>query len=258
MNGFRAIALTAAAAVVVVGFAVTPAKAQQRKVYAVKFLCGEYEEDNAAASSLCTGAGVPFPCCTGLGTGTCRREGPVKPGNYQTAINIHNPTFFPTFILKRAVLMFDEANPPAGFELPMPPGPFNFILLNSRWGVEIDCGDIRQVLLSQAPGPPFTFLKGYVVLETFLVQNKLDVVAAYTSHGFVTEGVCSGPGILGPGCDSDADCPTGAGCRDMNGECLSAGTPWPCCTGAGVGVCRTKIPTGFSTDVERVEPVLIP
>ena len=92
--------------------------------------------------------------------------------------------------------------------------------------------DIRQDLLGLPPGPPYTFLKGYITIETFLLPNKLDVVAAYTSHGLKVLGLaCSGGGLP---CVVDSDCPLAETCDP-----------------------RTE-PFGFSEEIERVEAVLIP
>ena len=134
-------------------------------VYAVKFLCGTYT----------------------IGASGIIREGPVKPGNYQTAINIHNPNPNASILFtKKAVLMFDSLNPPMDFERPMPPGKRLDAGLEPDWGMEIDCPDIRQVLLNLPPPPgQEPFIKGWVVIE--VKANRplpLDVVAAYTSHGF--------------------------------------------------------------------------
>ncbi len=94
MSRFKIVAAVAVA----LGLCTGVAEAQfQRQVYTVKFLCGEIEEDTAAGTV---------------------REGPVKPGNYQTAINIHNPTFNSTFIVKRVLLLYDDTNPPTVFEQP--------------------------------------------------------------------------------------------------------------------------------------------
>jgi hypothetical protein len=142
---------------------------QQRTVYSAKFLCGEYRPDPALL-----------------------REGPVKPGNYQTAINIVNPTRTPFAFVKKAVLLFDSFDP-AFFnsppETPRPPGQRFQVFLEENWGLEIDCDDIRTVLVGRPvpPGTPAPFLKGFVVLETFQAGHILDVVAAYTSHTFTVD-----------------------------------------------------------------------
>jgi hypothetical protein len=211
MSRFKGVA-TAGAFIVALGMGTGVAEAQfQRKIYTVKFLCGEKEE--ITASGLV-------------------REGPVKPGNYQTAINIHNPTANSTVILKRVLLLYDDTAPPTVFEQQEPPGAFRIFALPPRWGFEVDCPDIRQDLLGMAAGPPYTFLKGYITIETFLNQNKLDVVGAYTSHGFrILGGMCS----VTPGpCLVNSDCPPGETC-DLRKE-----------------------PTGFSEDIERFEAVLLP
>ena len=151
-------------------------------VYAVKFLCGEYQPQADPTGRV--------------------REGPVKPGNYQTAINIHNPNPRTVKFVKKAVLMFDSTpstDPPPSdeFEVPMPPGHKVTAALEPDWGMEIDCPDIRTVLLGpEVPGdplpqPPPFFIKGWVVIEVPSTPGKgtkiLDVVAAYPSHGFTTD-----------------------------------------------------------------------
>ncbi len=145
-------------------------------VYAVKFLCGVFP-----------------PGAAGV------REGPVKPGNYATAINIHNPNPRDVNFQKKAVLLFDSNNPPTGFEVPQAPA---LVPMKKKlppdWGMEIDCPDIREVLLGLPGVPPSGFLKGWVVIEVPPAPGKgtrlLDVVAAYTAHAFSLDE----PGLLGP------------------------------------------------------------
>jgi len=134
-------------------------------VYAVKFHCGTFE----AAPGI---------------------EGPVKSGNYQTAINLHNPNPAPVTFKRKAVLIFRADNPPSSAQ-PMPPGSFFPASLQANWGLEIDCRDIRQVLLTNAVSPP-TFIKGFVVIEVpgvspGLPPRSLDVVVTYTAHGSTSE-----------------------------------------------------------------------
>jgi hypothetical protein len=134
-------------------------------VYAVKFLCGEFGRQPAGAAEI---------------------EGPVKPGNYATAINIHNPhPAQPVFFRKKAVLLFagSKADPAQELERPRPPGPSISAELGPDWGMEIDCFDIRKRLIPNAPAAP-VFIKGWVVLETF-APWPLNVEAVYTAHTFI-------------------------------------------------------------------------
>lgn len=200
-----------------------------RTVYSAKFLCGEYGTQDPA--------------------GTVRREGPVKPGNYQTAINIVNPNRTTISFVKKAVLLYDSFNPdfnqPGVHERPRPPGNLYQLTLPPNWGAEIDCPDIREVLLCPAagcppppPGTPLPFIKGYVVLETVQPSNQtfkpLDVVAAYTSHGFSASFVCELPGSPQDGMPCDP-------------------AVFDLCDEFG-GICAPVTPSGvgFSTDVEKV------
>ena len=148
------------------GFA-SYAQAQQTDVYSTKFLCGEFH-------------GVPGAL-----------EGPVKPGNYLTAINVHNPNGGNVFLRKKAVLLFRaDQQPPPPPETSMPPGPLITLGLHPDFGFEIDCNDIRQVLLGGSV-PPNVFIKGFVVIEVSAQGPQhgtppppIDVVPVYTSHGF--------------------------------------------------------------------------
>jgi hypothetical protein len=141
----------------------------QKDVYAVKFLCGSFLPKS------------PTPPVDGV-------EWPVKPGNYFTAINVHNPNRGSISFQKKAVMLYRADKPPKPEE-PMPPGKLFEASLKEDWGLEIDCSDIRNKLLSgTAPGAP-TFIKGWVVIEVMGTPNHLeprpiDVTAVYTSHGW--------------------------------------------------------------------------
>ena len=58
-----------------------------RYVYAAKFLCGELKRTAAA------------------------QEGPVEPGSYATAINVHNPHGYPVGMRKKAILLTTARTP---------------------------------------------------------------------------------------------------------------------------------------------------
>jgi hypothetical protein len=147
---------------------------QPKDVYAVKFLCGTFKNGHGDM------------------------EGPVKPGNYLTAINVHSPNEGLTLVIsKKAILLYRADQPPKEPEMRMPPYPRIEVGLDTDWGLEIDCGDIRKVLLQgssplpSAPPAP-TFIKGWVILEVRGDQSQsplpLDVTAVYTSHGFTKSG----------------------------------------------------------------------
>jgi hypothetical protein len=130
-------------------------------VYAAKFLCGDLKPST--------------------------REGPVQPGSYATAINVHNPHGHAVAIRKKAILLYDADRPERVAERPTAPVQGEQPILRELdrdWGLEIDCTDIREVLLRDAAGNPGPaapiFIKGWVVVET-LADLPLDVVAVYTS-----------------------------------------------------------------------------
>jgi hypothetical protein len=148
----------------------------QKDVYAVKFLCGSILPPSTSPNPT---NGAP--------------EGPVKPGNYLTAINVHNPNGNTIAFLKKAVLLYqaDKLTEP---EMPMPPSQLREAVLKPDWGLEIDCADIRNVLLKGSAPPAHIFIKGWVVIEVKGYQAHqvdplpLDVTAVYTSHGYVKSG----------------------------------------------------------------------
>lgn len=139
--------------------------------YATKFLCGEFDRQLVGERG--------------------RLEGPVKPGNYLTAINIHNPNGRTIPLEKRAILLFAgaEPTPQEAFERPVKPAPSLKAELPADWGMEIDCPDIRMRLLrGAAPAAPI-FIKGWVIVSS---PTPLDVVAVYTSHTFGRDGITEG------------------------------------------------------------------
>jgi hypothetical protein len=102
----------------------------------------------------------------------------IKPGNYATAINIHNPSLGaePVTIYKRAVLAPGEG------EDTQSPSKFLNYSLSPGHAVEVDCYDIEQRMLNLGPTfatTPDNFIKGFV---TILSRDQLDVVGVYTAE----------------------------------------------------------------------------
>lgn len=145
--------------------------------YTVKFLCGT-QEDNEN-----------------------EEENPVVAGQYQTAINVHNPSRRALEPgpkgddFRKKVLVLYPAHPDApGFEAPQPPTQwFNPPVLQPDWGFEIDCPDIRHLLeVAEDNRADDAFIKGFVVIEARSADVPIDVVAAYTGHGFTDENTATG------------------------------------------------------------------
>jgi hypothetical protein len=123
--------------------------------YSAKFLCGVVEAKGPASAA-------------------------VRPGTYETSINIHNPqlpiTPLPsvTFV-KKAVLALPEG------EKPIPPSGFRRDVLQADFAEQVDCKVIRSIL-GPAGTPPF--IEGFVVLIVFpsplTTPHELDVVGVYT------------------------------------------------------------------------------
>jgi hypothetical protein len=103
------------------------------------------------------------------------REG-IKPGNYATAINIHNPSLTETVtIFKRAV----QAPPEMATPVLLPPSsPLQTYKLSPGYAVEVDCADIVG-LLGGTYSTPLSFFKGFVTIFT---REPLDVVGVYSAE----------------------------------------------------------------------------
>jgi hypothetical protein len=135
------------------------------------------------------------------GTNTSQAA-PAKPGDYETAINVHNPQSKTAWLKKKAIQTFPQSDPNA-FEPQEGPSAFRREPLNENWGKEVDCRDIRQLL-----GRPqdTAFIKGFVVIES---RSKLDVVGGYTGQGLRQKDATNPPpGGPNPGgrCNSPQEC----------------------------------------------------
>ena len=131
-------------------------------IYSVKFICG-----------------VQRPQATSF-------EPPVKPGNYATAVNVHNyhnSQFVP--FRKKAVIALPEDQHPG------PISAFRTVELGPDQAVEIDCQDIVSLF---GPGIQLTgFIKGFVEILSTL---PLSVTGVYTAQGCRLSAVgpiCDGP-----------------------------------------------------------------
>ena len=137
----RRILLITASVAAVTAVQCAPARAQNCSVgslpcvYSVKFICG----DQPANPNL------HLPS-----------EPPVKPGNYATAVNIHNfHQSQKAVILKRAVIANPENQPPGQISA------FRQVALGPSQAFEIDCADI-VTLFGSLPAPLPPFIKGFV------------------------------------------------------------------------------------------------
>lgn len=99
----------------------------------------------------------------------CGKPGPrvVAPGEYFSAINVHNPHEWPVKLRKKVAVALPG-------EKPGPVSRFVHEELKGDEAFEIDCPDI----LRRAGGGEF--LKGFVIIES---EDELDVVTVYTVAG---------------------------------------------------------------------------
>jgi hypothetical protein len=105
---------------------------------------------------------------------------PVVPGDYETAINVHNPweeTGDEIGLYKKAVWAQTEEVTPA------PPSSWEYYTIYPNRAFEIDCSEIAEWLWPLEEPP--AFYKGFVVIES---PNELDVVGVYTAERIETEG----------------------------------------------------------------------
>jgi hypothetical protein len=134
-------------------------------VYSVKFVCGLQ---------------LPNPSLVPPS------EPPVKPGNYATAVNIHNFHNGQTVtIAKKAVIANPEDQPPGAIS------PFRKVTLGPDQAVEIDCPDIVSLLANPLVGLP-PFIKGFVEV---ISPVPLSVTGVYTAQAcdVTTPGVTCQP-----------------------------------------------------------------
>ncbi len=146
-------------------------------LYSVKFLCG--------LQTL--GSNVFKP----------PQEPPVKPGNYATAVNIHNFHNADAVFVKKAVIALPERQTQRG-----PVSKFAQDALGPDQALEVDCTDIVNLFASPGTGatlPPF--IKGFVEIVS---PVQLSVTAVYTAQtcknpkaaGITSLGTCSQLGEL--------------------------------------------------------------
>lgn len=128
---------------------------------------------------------VKFVC--GIPKIEAEREA-VKPGNYATAVNIHNPNQKTGAIKfsKHAVLSLPEDMPP------QPPGKVVQEALKPDFAMEVDCQNIRDLLHLQHDT---TFIKGFLVIVESSTLAPLDVVGVYSSEPPQGQNGISGMGL---------------------------------------------------------------
>ncbi|MFY9560650.1 MAG: hypothetical protein WAQ52_10490 [Terriglobales bacterium] len=146
----------AAAIVLILGSASALAQSRIQFVeYSAKFLCGVVEEKGPGAA-------------------------PVRPGIYETSINIHDPQL-PLSPLPSVTFVKKVVLAPREGEEPVRPSGFRRDVLQADFAEHVDCKVIRSML---GPAGGAAFVEGYVVLivlpSPITVPHELDVVGVYT------------------------------------------------------------------------------
>jgi len=165
-------ATLAAALLLVVGFGTgSPAGADDNKltIYSAKFVCGD---SNLSPQGFFV---------------------PVAPGDYRTAINIHNPNNRAVAIRKQVVLTESGGTgvPEVTGQSPQSPlGTEGQHVLDPLAAVESDCFAILRIITSVGGGGATlnnSFAKGFLIITADAEGTKkaapLNVVAVYTTRG---------------------------------------------------------------------------
>ena len=122
-------------------------------LYSVKFLCGLQTTSSTIFSPP--------------------QEPPVKPGNYATAINIHNFSDKDVKLQKKAVIALPEREPRG------PISAFATDVLRPDEAMEVDCTDIAGLFGGLTlPG----FIKGFVEINSPVELSVIAVYSAQTCH----------------------------------------------------------------------------
>ena len=110
-------------------------------------------------------------------------EPPVKPGNYATVINIHNPWARNVTLIKKVALAAPETFPNTTL---IPPTQRYRDELKIDHGMSVDCKEIVNLMVLNGTPPVGTFIEGWVVIDSFFAVGAagaaaLDVVAVTTT-----------------------------------------------------------------------------
>jgi len=133
--------------------------------YAAKFVCG--------LSSSSTALKPP-------------QEPEVKPGNYATIVNIHNPWSADVVLLKKVAIAAPERFPNTQHIAPSKRFPDR---LASDHTMSVDCTEIVNLLTLSGTPPIATFIEGFLVIDSSFAASPvgtdtatdIDVVAVTTT-----------------------------------------------------------------------------
>jgi hypothetical protein len=128
---------------------------------------------------------VKFVCGVQASTAGAVGESIVKPGNYATDVNIHNPYYdnFEPHLYKKVVTLVDSGlNPPLAVREPQIAAPSQFveIFLGPDFGTMDDCNAIYRMTHAAPPPGPMSLFIGYLVILSPAKYN-MDVTAVYTA-----------------------------------------------------------------------------
>ena len=212
-----------------------PASVEQAAVgrvntYSAPFTCGLMPQSNVPLDPTVPQQGFP-------------PELPLKPANYATDVNVHNPGKGTIVLAKKAVLTGWVSSIPGATagqtsapEQVFANGQLHRLELPSDGAFQVDCSDIVNVL--QPPGAPPTasFIKGFVVFETISTLDVQDVITSERVGATVISCLLS-DGQVVTATGSPPACPAG------NAAAGTAGT---------ISIAASNSGTGLSTSVETI------
>jgi hypothetical protein len=171
----KRLAMLAAVLMLVVGFGIgSPADADDNKltIYSAKFICGD---SNFSPEHTTTIVGA-FPS--------------LVPGDYRTAINIHNPNNRAVTVTKEVVLTEAGGTGVPTISLQTPQAPLGSPVtdnLGAFGAVGWDCVQLLAAITTGSPTPFNSFAKGFLIIrgdaDTTKRAAPLNVVAVYTTRG---------------------------------------------------------------------------
>lgn len=107
-------------------------------------------------------------------------EPPVKPGNYATEINIHNPHYQPVEVRKKVLVLVDRGQPIGREPQQQGPRAYDGIVLGPDFATYDDCNKL-WTLVYPPPMPIPTPMPPMIGFLVVISKEQLDIDAVYTA-----------------------------------------------------------------------------
>jgi hypothetical protein len=130
-------------------------------------------------------------------------EPPVKPGNYATEINIHNPYYRESQVRKKIIVLVDNGQRIGREPQQQGPRAYDGIVLGPDYATMDDCDRLWMLTHPGVPLPmPMPITIGYLVL---ISKDQLDVDAVYTNSTVVPAATPAGLALKPGGISIDVE-----------------------------------------------------